>query len=59
MGWLLVALGEEGNNLRLGWELERQCRGEPSSAAWAPRCRRSWRAARRLDHCNLRCRGWG
>lgn len=39
MGWLLGhwRWGEEGNNLRLGWELERQCwSGELSGAAWAP-----------------------
>ena len=38
MGWLMGhwRWGEEGNNLRLGWELERQCwSGELSSAAWA------------------------
>ena len=39
MGWLLGHWhwGEEGNNLRLGWELERQCwSGELSGAPWAP-----------------------
>lgn len=38
MGWLLGhwRWGEEGNNLRLGWELERQCwSGELSGAPWA------------------------
>ena len=39
MGWLLGhwRWGEEGNNLRLGWELEGQCwSGELSGAPWAP-----------------------